>query len=336
MVESPQKDKKTKKEHWKIRLFKKLPLGLKVWIMARKLPTSFIVEATNICNHKCPMCPWHTIMKRKLEHMDFERFSQILSKIEKHAKAISFYLMGEPFLNKDIFKMIKACAERGIKTHISSNTMLVGHYVDDILNSGLTSLQMVLDGFSPETHEKYRVGGKFNVVIENIKKITAEKKRRGLKYPRLRVQTLVFKHNQHEIGKIVDFLKEIGVDEYAIKAPNMGRELDKTDKLISDFLPDDAYFQRLQNKDDSRYYKNMGFCPQFSQCSILAGGEVAPCCFDFDGKYSWGNVLEKTLEDVWKAPKRLAFLRAYFKKKNPLCNSCDFVDEYAKSMFTNK
>lgn len=319
----------------KLKIFNKLPNSLKTKVILRRMPKFFIIEATNVCNHRCPLCPWHTLMKRKLEYLSYENFEKIFEKIEKHAEAISFYLMGEPFLNRDIFRMIKLCADKNIKTHISSNGMLVEDMIDKILDSGLSSIQITLDGFRPETHEKYRVGSDFQKVIRGIKCLTKKREMMGKKSPKISIQTLIFKFNENEIRDIENFAKENGVDNFSVKSPNMGRGIMEKDEFAKVFLNESEEYKEYNRTDidNKKFYKNKKYCPQFSNGVVLVNGDVVPCCFDYDGEAVFGNILDKKLEEIWKGKKREKFIGDYLNKKNILCNRCDFLDELGKKIF---
>jgi len=322
----------------KLRFFNLLPASIKIQIMLVKKPSSFIVEATNVCNQRCPACPWHSVMTRKKEFMEFDNFKKIFQKIEGKARAISFYLMGEPFLNPDIFKMVSLCREKGVKTLISSNAMLIGDHINDILDSGLSTLQLTLDGFTKESHEKYRVGSNFDMVVSNIRKIAEEKRRRNLSEPVIHIQTLLFKHNKNEMYDIEKFAREIGVDHYSIKAPSVsvGYDDQKRKEFADEFMDKDENlkkYDRMADGEDEKFYKNQLFCPQLSQCNILVNGDVSPCCFDYDGSIKFGNLFEQDIKDIWSGKLRRNFLMSFFKKNSPLCKKCDLMSERGMSIF---
>lgn len=327
-----------RKQSLKLKVFNKMPAMVRTAILQKKMPHSFIVEVTNACNQKCPACPWHSVMKRDIDFLTFEKFQEVLGKIEKYAKNISFYLMGEPFLNKDIFKMIRLCNEKGINTLISSNAMLVGNHIDEILNSGLTTLQLTMDGFTKESHEKYRVGSNFELVKDNIKKISEEKRERGLKKPEIHIQTLLFEHNKNELKTIENFAREIGVDKYSVKFPTVsaGYGDEKRGDFVKEFMLKEKNvegYDRTKEGDEKRFYKNQSFCPQLTHCVVLVNGDVVPCCFDFDGSAKFGNIYEESLEKIWGNDKKRSFIKKFFYKANPLCNRCDMVDERGISVF---
>jgi radical SAM protein with 4Fe4S-binding SPASM domain len=322
----------------KLKIFNALPKRVKVEILRNKMPRSFTIEATNICNLRCLACPWHSVMTRKKEFLTFENFKVLFGKIEKHASAICFYLMGEPFLNPDIFKMIALCKKKGVKTFISSNAMLVGNYIDEILNSGLTTLQMTMDGFKAETHERYRVGSNFETVKNNIKTLAEEKKRRGLKEPIIHIQTLMLKTNKDEIKDIENFVRELGIDHHSVKAvfAPIGPDKKYREEFVETFVLKNDNFKKYDRTDDKnslKFYKNQIFCPQLTQCVVLVNGDVVPCCFDYDGSVKFGNLFESDLKDIWRGKIRQNFLLSFFKKNNPLCKKCDLISERGMSIF---
>lgn len=53
---------------------------------------NFQGEVTNICNLRCPACPWHTVMTRELHAMTVEEWDIIFNKIKKEANSIGFYM----------------------------------------------------------------------------------------------------------------------------------------------------------------------------------------------------------------------------------------------------
>ena len=69
-------------------------------------------------------------------------------------------------------------------------------------------------------------------------------------------------------------------------------------------------------------------------CSILWGVRknilqidwelnVIPCCFDFDSRYSFGNLKTETLKEIFRGKKRMKFLDNIAKgNKNKLCIGC--------------
>ncbi|MFA6215756.1 MAG: hypothetical protein WC768_04260, partial [Patescibacteria group bacterium] len=90
------------------KIFGLLPASLKVFLLVYCFRSkNFIIEPINFCNIRCVACPWHTVMRREKKSLSFDDFMIIFGKIKKDAKNITFYQMGEPLLNNDLFRMIK-------------------------------------------------------------------------------------------------------------------------------------------------------------------------------------------------------------------------------------
>ena len=64
----------------------------------------------------------------------------------------------------------------------------------------------------------------------------------------------------------------------------------------------------------------------FRMLNINWRGDALICCDDYSGKYSFGNVRDMSLVDLWSHPVIL-YYRAKLLNKNrntPLCKGCDF------------
>ena len=114
--------------------------------------------------------------------MTFERFTQIVDEIKPYTTYLEFAGYGEPFINKDICRMVKYASDAGIFTKLYSNALVIDtpEKVSELIHSGARLLILSIDGATQSTYEKYRVGGELNVALENMKAIVQEKKRREL------------------------------------------------------------------------------------------------------------------------------------------------------------
>ena len=82
-------------------------------------PYLVYIDPINICTLKCPLCPTGQNSKaRSRGKMSFDNFKKIIDEIGDYLYFVGLYNWGEPFLNKDIFKMIKYSKSKKIKTEI--------------------------------------------------------------------------------------------------------------------------------------------------------------------------------------------------------------------------
>ena len=58
----------------------------------------------------------------------------------------------------------------------------------------------------------------------------------------------------------------------------------------------------------------------FTECEISVNGNVYPCCPAYCNKYSFGNIYEQTLEEIWNGDKAKFFREKIKNKDYSLCN----------------
>ena len=106
-------------------------------------PLFLSVFLTYSCNLSCDMCLTHSrkfnnpFGQKPCKDVDFELFKQILNRY-KNALSLNLIGNGDPLLDKDLFRMIEY-ASNVMKMDVSSssNGILVGKYIEEIINSPL-------------------------------------------------------------------------------------------------------------------------------------------------------------------------------------------------------
>ena len=130
-------------------------------------PPVVMIEPTNICNLKCPLCPsGNGTLKRARGYMDLETFKKIIDEIKDKSFMVVLWNQGESFLNKDFLEMIRYASQNKLFTLVSTNAN-IDFDAEQIVKTGLDSMIVSLDGATQETYNKYRVkepSGKKNPV----------------------------------------------------------------------------------------------------------------------------------------------------------------------------
>ncbi|HNZ86231.1 MAG TPA: radical SAM protein [bacterium] len=269
-------------------------------------PFIYRIDPCSACNLRCPSCQsWQTNTKEK-RIMTLEDFKSIIDKIKKYALRVSLYDMGEPLLNKDIYEMISYANKNNISTLISTNFNLFKK--DDIkklFDSGLTVLEPCLDGFSQEKYSQYRQGGDVEIVKQGLRDVMEYKIKNKKKYPIVDVQVVTFNHIKDELNQIDEFLREIKVDRITYRQENLG-------------------YDDNNDSPKTKTYKRTCFW-LYLGCMIRPDGSLYPCCGgDFD-RFSYGNILNQKLKDIWNN-KYYKLSRNFFSKKLIHSNNKDLVD----------
>ena len=117
--------------------------------------------------------------------MHFDLYKKVVDQIKGHCVWLTLYSWGEPFLNREIDKYVAYANEANIATFISTNLNkpLTPDMAERIIRSGLDVLIVSLDGVTQDVYEVYRVGGRLDRVIDNIKLLVQKKKELGSKTP---------------------------------------------------------------------------------------------------------------------------------------------------------
>jgi len=294
----------------------------------RGYPPIVMIEPTDICNLKCPLCPsGNGTLSRKKGFMDFELFRKVIDEIHTKSMMLLLWNQGEPFLNNDFIKMTRYASEKGLYVLVSTNGN-ININPKDIATSGIDTLIFSIDGITQESYAQYRVGGNLSVVLKNMKEIIDAKD----KYPLIEWQFLVFKHNENQIDSVKEKAKELGVDMLKFKTAQIYTANDIK------FLPRNPRYRRynVEGYDFKIKFELKNRCRRiWTQPVVNWNGEMAVCCFDKNNDYKVGNVKDEPLINIWKG-KNFNLMREKIitnRKSIPMCRNCG---EGVKLKFTQK
>lgn len=292
------------------------------------LPIQVNIEVSSICNLRCPVCPTGAgTLKRTKPLMSYEDLKKIIDEIKWFTGKVYLHNYGEPFLNKDLLKMIKYAKDAGLHVKLSTNGEFFHsrEFAKNFVKSGVDYLFVSVDGKDQETHEKYRIGSDFDKVIEGFKFLTAAKKELTSSTPVIELQFLRTKNNEHQRDQMKQFAEQLGANVYAERtfgACSGDKEL--AEKYISDD-PKSTLLRVNDNGDIDYAGEFINYCYWvFGFMVINSDGTVSPCIEDPFVEHNMGNIYEQSIKDIWKG-KEYKKLREKIKKnrKNiPVCNSC--------------
>lgn len=281
-------------------------------------PIEVVVEPTNHCNMRCPMCrrTEENMSARGLGFMKMPVFRKAIDSIKDCAEAVDLYFAGEPLLHPDIIEMINYCGKQGLRSVMHTNaTFLDEKKARAIVNSPLSVLDISFDGATKETYDQIRVGGNFEETKNNIErflKIRAESRRRS---PYTLIHMVYMEKTKHEVKPFFEKWRKAGVDEVRIMPFN------KTG------LSDEGASLAANKRSCNRTRKG-----QRKPCFLLwrffvvhHDGTVVSCCMDFARRLPLGNIMEKPFEEIWNGPaiKRLRTLHGEGRfGEIPLCKDC--------------
>ncbi|MDP4281820.1 MAG: radical SAM/SPASM domain-containing protein [Bacteroidota bacterium] len=273
------------------------------------LPFSISFEPSNLCNLSCPECPTgKNILKREKGIASLSTARTVLDQVSSQAFYLNLSFQGEPFLNPDVIKMIRMAKQRKMFVTISTN----GHFLDpetcfQIVESGLDSILISVDGTTQEVYEKYRIGGSLAKVSEGVRNLVDAKINAKKRHPRITLQFLVFRHNEHQIKEIRQMARLWGADTVKLKTAQIynfetGSSRMTTIQRFSRYIaiPEkNADKNTGQEKYRIKYHLSNHCFRLWSTCVITWDGRVVPCCFDKNADFEMGNICYEIFKDIW-------------------------------------
>ncbi len=265
-------------------------------IKVRSSPIRLTVEATNVCNLRCPACfTGAGEVGRVRSMMTLELYRKLLAELGDYLFECEFYNWGEPLLGKFIYTMIREASDRGISTIVSTNFSIPfdAERAERLVASGLHVLGVSIDGARQETYEQYRRRGDLETVLKNCRLVVAAKKKLQSNTPHMIWEYHVFRHNVGEVELAKTLAKDLGMGIAIDKGWVIGPDWDTEGEWK--FFADPA----------------AGRCLFLWQRAVVHNdGGVAPCCGTFYREDDIGRLAVKpeelgaaTFREVWNNDK---------------------------------
>lgn len=163
------------------------------------------LEASTVCQLKCPTCPTASGETGKELGVGYLKFSDFKKIVDNNPwiSHIELSNWGEIFLNKELIKIVEYACKHNIVLLALNGTNL-NRVDEDVLEAiakyRFRAITCSIDGASQETYAIYRVGGNFQHVIKNIETINKFKAEYNSPFPLLYWQFIAFGHNEDEIS----------------------------------------------------------------------------------------------------------------------------------------
>jgi MoaA/NifB/PqqE/SkfB family radical SAM enzyme len=221
--------------------------------------------------------------------------------------------------------MIDHAGARGLTTHLSTNlNTLTEEQMQSLLRSRLDQLVVSCDGVDQESYSRYKVGGSFDLVMQNLRRLLA--RRRGRK-PFIVWQYLVMKHNQAHLARARELAAQIGVDLIQFAPINLCDTpfvgvVDRA--LAEEWLPSDPAIRPDYDGD----FLSPSRCPYLWRMAFFShDGSVNPCCDVYEQRHAFGKVDgDHPLAGVWNNPRfvsaRSLFTDAAAVRERTICSGC--------------
>nr|MDK2851216.1 hypothetical protein [Candidatus Cloacimonadota bacterium] len=289
--------------------------------IVRHLPPALMIEPTNICNLKCPLCPsGNGTLKRSRGMMSFSVFKNIVDQIANQIGMLILWNQGEPYLNPEFNRMVRYAADKMLYTMTSTNASLSMDH-EKIVKSGLDKIIISMDGISEETYNNYRINGNYSLVLKNMERLVATRERLRSKTPYIVWQFIIMRHNESEITQVKQMARDIGVDKLDFKTVQIYRPEDIK------FLPTDHKLSRYSFSENNFELRTrlLNRCRRiWTQPVINWDGEFSICCYDKDVSFKIGNINDESMDQLWHSHKLMKIRNTILKERASIeiCRNC--------------
>ncbi len=296
----------------------------------RIVPRKVRLEATSVCQLRCPACPTATrviapvIGPGYLAKEDFDRFIDG-HRFVRHVELSNF---GELFLNPDLADILEIAYRRGVALS-ADNGANMNRAPDELLEAlvrfRFRSMAVSIDGASREVYTRYRVGGDFDRVIRNIRTVNRFKEKYRSPFPRLAWQFIVFDHNAHEFERARALASGLGM-EFRPKLPWNESKVSASMEPLRSSLPGGFLSRTEFASGRGRHYSGALCHHLWHEPQVNWDGSVLGCCVNYWGDFG-GNVFEDGLLACVNG-EGMKHARAMLRGKAPArkdipCSACD-------------
>mgnify|MGYP005846649391 CR=1 FL=1 len=287
-------------------------------------PVHVSIEPTNACNARCPVCETGKgDMARRTGFLDETLYRAFIDEAAPTTAVLLYYFMGEPFMHRASYDMIRYARDKGIYVETCTN----GDFVDPegVIYSDINRISFQLGGMDQATHERYRVRTRLDKAIANLERLVALRRKHPNSAVEIEVGFIVMRHNEHQVKDFLEWARKIGVDRASVIDPCVRNMME-----AHAYLPKDRRYWFYDEEAFARGILKPKKLPDnecvwiWNSIQLNWDGTAVPCCRDPNGRFPLGNVFERGLKQVFNGEAATAFRARLLKDQGgiSICRLC--------------
>ena len=311
---------------------------VKEWLDGKDIyPIYMEVSPAGACNHRCRFCAvdFMEYQNRKLDTLIFKDRLTELGALG--LKSVMFAGEGEPLLHPDMAAIATHTKKSGIDVSFTTNAVLLKEDIVDEILSSTEWIKVSINAGTPEVYSSVHQTkpDDFNKVISNMKRAALSRDKNGYKCA-LGMQLLLLPENADTVETLAMQAADIGID-YLVVKPYSQHPLSETNEYSTIKYDDYLYLaEKLEkyNSNDFNVIFRLNAMTKwntmekpYSCCLALpfwsyidAGGNVWGCSMFLENdKFHYGNIYDKSFEEIWKGGKRKESLRYVAEELDASC-----------------
>ncbi len=311
-----------------------------------------IWNLTNRCNLYCKHC-YSSANQDRSEELSLEEIESVAQDLIREKVRFAILSGGEPLLREDIYDIAFLLREKGIRTYLSTNGLLINRENVKRIKEHFDYVGISIDG-TPEVHDSFR--GKRHAFEESLNALRLCLKE-GIK---VGLRFTLTSRTAGSLPFILDLVQEVGVPKvyishlvYAGRGRRLGEVERESYRNVVEFLIEKAFefeergintdivtgnneadavllyrmFSRRYPELSDVLYENLrrwgGNQAGVRLVNIDHRGNVKPDPFFY---HSLGNVRKNSFSEIWNSNGLLTGLRKRPRQLKGKCSECPYLD----------
>jgi len=265
------------------------------------MPAFLKAEVSRKCEMGCPLC-W-AYAKKEERFYPLDKFKRLIDLFSPWIFEVSLYDIGEPLWCENLNDYIRYAHQKRVGTSISTSLSLVKEdsYWEDLVRSGLDCLIVAIDGISEDVYKKYRRNGDLNLVMANLEKILAARKKYRAKLV-IEWQMIDFEWNRHEQDAACRMSRKMGIDIF---------------RLIQNAIP-----PRFEAQKDREFLRRRNCLLPYIIFIVNVFNEVNPCYKYYNEHMKIGDLEKESFAEIWNGENIAQIRSPRLIRQRKICNKC--------------
>lgn len=242
--------------------------------MAR--PLNIVLDLSERCNLKCTMCYFSSTDRLRFApydvslasdgNMPVEVFERLASEFFPHARRVALACATEPMMNPRFRELVRIAGRYGVPDlWFPTNLLaLTEANAEAIVEAGVNVVGVSIDGITPATYEKIRVGATWERLMAKLQLLRDVRQAKGANRPAIRMIFTWMQSNRAELRGVPAFAAGIGATELDVRFVALTSGVDNTPELLSTVPPEELHRELRETAKDavSRGIRLAGY-PEF-------------------------------------------------------------------------
>jgi len=273
-----------------------------------KFPPSLQIEPASVCNFRCIFCyqadkNFSSKSSSHMGTMSFDLFKAVADQAKGNVEILSLASRGEPFVCKEIDKILEYCVGKFLCLKLNTNASLLNEkHCHAILAGGVNTVVFSADAAKEPLYSQLRVGGKLEKVLKNIHMFTEIKKKH---YPQ---------------SKIITRVSGVKLQD--------DQDMESMVKVWGELVEQVCFVVYNRSNGDQNVYASpvnsiKKPCSElWRRMYVWYDGKVNPCETDYKSMLMLGRVQDHSILDIWLSELYNNFRKTHLNEQRAQLKPC--------------